>query len=163
MVQLTEGLGYADKQENKDSKFLKNLNSKLNFFIEMKGLPKYSEIDFLCKDRKGRKVHVELKERSESLADFQRFGDVLIEVGKIHATSRIMESGYTLDEQRLYINFCKDCVIIFNLNKIKDMRFYPNHKQWNPMKNSFEYEDRIGLRMKDAIIYKKENEEYIKV
>ena len=145
---------YFDSQEERNKTLLEQFNQQLNWFQGMTANTRMSEIDFTCTDKKNRKCHVELKERKGTVQQFINWDTVLIEVGKIHATTRIMESGYTYDEQRLYINFVDDGVIIFNLNNISSMDFYPNHKQRNYGKQITEHEDRFGLHIKDAIIYK---------
>lgn len=148
-------MNYFDKQEAIDSTLLNQLNDQLNWFNGMTANTRMSEIDYSCTDKKGRLTHVELKQRKGTLDTYvNKYKTVLIEPGKIYATTRIMESGYTNDEQRLYINFVDDGVIIFNLNDIKRMEFYPNHKQVNYGKHITENEDRFGLFVQDAMIYK---------
>ena len=145
---------YFDKQERVDSQLLNEFNNQVHWFKGLTANTRMSEIDYRATDKKDRLCHIELKQRKGNIEQYIKYGDVLVEVGKIYATTRIMESGHTYDEQRLYINFVDDGVIIFNLNQISSMNFYPNHKQRNYGKNKTENEDRFGLKMKDAIIYK---------
>lgn len=147
-------LNYYDKQEEIDSKKLNEFNDQLQWFTDLTPNKRMSEIDYTAVDKKGRKTHIELKERKGTIDIYKKYGDILIEPGKIYATTRIMESGFTYDEQRLYMNWVDDGVIIFNLNNISSMKFYPNHKQRNYGKKITEHEDRFALSMKDAIIYK---------
>ena len=149
---------YFDSQENACTKLLEEFNDQLNWFNGLTANTRLSEIDFKCTDRKGRLTHVEIKQRKGTIEDFKKYGDVLIEPGKIYALTRIMESGHTNNEQRLYFNFVDDGVIIFNLNNIAQVNFYPNHKQRNYGKGTVEYEDRMGLKMQDAIIFKKDDD-----
>ena len=153
---------YFDAQESRCKKLLNEFNDNLQWFKGITATTRGSETDFRCTDKKDRLTHVETKERKGTIEQFQKYGDVLIEPSKIAAMTRIMESGYTYNEQRLYINFVDDGVIIFNLNNISSMNFYPNHKQKNYGKGITEHEDRYGLKMKDAIIYIKEDNVYKK-
>lgn len=147
-------MNYFDLQEKIDSELLEKFNEQLQWFKGMTATTRGSETDYKCRDKKDRLTHIELKQRKGTISQYENYGDVLIEVGKIYATTRIMESGHTYNEQRLYINFVDDGVIIFNLNNISSMNFYPNHKQRNYGKGIVEHEDRFGLKIEDAIIYK---------
>lgn len=152
--QVEDGKMFFDAQESRDSILLKSFNDDVKWFDGLTANTRMSEIDYQATDRKGRLVHIELKEREGDIAKYLQWGDVLVEPSKIQATTRIMESGHTNDEQRLLINFVDDGVIVFNLNNLSRMNFYPNHKHWNRGKKCYENEDRFGLPMKDAIIYK---------
>lgn len=149
---------FFDAQEAKDSNLLENLNHQLGWFIGLTANTRLSEIDYKATDKKGRLTHIEHKQRKGNIDQYIKYGDVLIEPSKWAATTRIMESGHSLNEQRLYINYVDDGVIIFDLNNIGSMNVYPNHKQKNYGKKTVEHEDRFGLKMSDAIIYKYNNE-----
>ena len=76
-----------------------------------------------------------------------------------------MESGFTLDEQRLYINWTDDGAIMYTFQgEVIPTILYLNHKQKNYGKGKEkEYEDRLGIPIEYAVIYKKnENGEYEK-
>lgn len=151
---------YCDFQEKTDAALLEEFNEDLKWFTELTQNERLSEIDFTAIDKKGRKTHIELKQRKGTIKDFIKFKTIIIEPSKIARTTKIMESGYTLDEQRLFMNFVDDGVIIFNLNRISKLEYYPNHKHFNPIKG-WENEDRFGLYITEAIIYEKnENGEY---
>lgn len=154
---------YFDAQESRCKKLLREFNDELQWFKGITATTRLSETDFKCTDKKDRLTHVETKERQGTIQQFKDYGDILIEPGKIHAFTRIAESGFTYNEQRLYINFVDDGVIIFNLNNISSMNFYPNHKQRNYGKGITEHEDRFGLKMQDAIIYKKQDNSFIRL
>ena len=160
IILMSNTENYFDAQEERCAELLEEFNDQLKWFEGLTANTRLSEIDFTCTDKKHRKCHVELKERKGNVQDYIDYGDVLIEVGKLHATTRIMESGHSFNEQRLYINFVDDGVIIFNLNNISHMKFYPNHKQRNYGKGTTEREDRLGLPISNAIIYKKNNGRY---
>lgn len=150
-------VNFFDVQETICTKLLKEFNNDQHWFNGLTANTKGSEIDYKATDSKGRLVHIEHKQRKGTIEDFQKYGDVLIEPGKIHAFTRIMESGFTLNEQRLYVNYTDDGVIIFNMNNLSSMNYYPNHKQRNYGKGNVEYEDRFGLKIQDAIIFKKDS------
>jgi hypothetical protein len=147
---------YFDKQEDRCEKLFRDFNNQVHWFQGITANTRGSEIDFKCTDKIGRLVHIELKERKGNIKKFNGFGDILLEPSKLAAFTRIAESGHTYNEQRLYINFVDDGVIIFNIDEIHNMRFYPNHQQINFGKKILEREDRLGLSMEDAIIYTKD-------
>lgn len=151
---MIKGNNYFDKQEDKCSKLLYEFNEKERWFKGLTANTKGNEIDFKATDIKDRLVHIEHKQRKGTIEDYFKYGDVLIEPGKIYAFTRVMESGYTNNEQVLYINYTDDGVIIFDMNKISNMNYYPNHRQINYGKKQYEFENRFGLKMSDAIIYK---------
>lgn len=153
--QVEDGKMFFDSQERRDAILLESFNNDVKWFTSLSANTRMSEIDYKAIDRKGRLVHIELKEREGDIDKYlNQWEYIFIEPSKIQATTKIMESGHTFDEQRLFINFVDDGVIIFNLNNISDLKFYPNHKHWNRGKKCYEHEDRFGLRVKDAIIYK---------
>lgn len=147
---------YFDIQEDRCERLFRGFNEKVHWFIGITANTRGSEIDFKCTDKKGRLTHVELKERKGNIEKFKGYNDILLEPSKLAAFARIGESGHTYNEQRLYINFVDDGVIIFNIDEIHNMRFYPNHQQINFGKHTVEKEDRLGLSMEDAIIYTKD-------
>jgi hypothetical protein len=148
---MNDDTAYVNKQEDKCSRLLYQLNDKMHWFTQMTPNQEKSIIDFTCYDRYWRKCHVELKQRN---ANIDTFPTILLDTTKLQHWTKIGESGATNNEQRLYFNFMNDGVIIHNLNDIKHMEFYPNHKQYNPAKQRYEYRDKIGLSVKDAIVYK---------
>lgn len=153
---------YCDMMEITDGKKLREFNDYIQFFIGLTANTKFSSIDFTCTDKKKRKVHVELKSRKETLKQLFQYKDILVEPHKISEFTKIMNSGYTRNEQRLYINFTSDgAVILFNLNKPHTMTFYPNHRHYNPKERRYVYQDRFGLNINDAIIYIKKDGIYI--
>ena len=154
---------YFDEQETKCSKLLKHFNDDQNWFVGLTANTRGNEIDFKATDKKGRLVHIEHKQRKGTIEDFKKYGNILIEPSKINAFTKIMESGFSNNEQTLYLNYTDDGIIIFDLNNISEMIFYPNHRQINYGKHTVEHEHRFGLKIKDAIIYKKNNDNYIRL
>lgn len=149
---------YCDKMEANDAQLLREFNDQVHWFSSLTPNEQYAEIDFVGYDSKsGRTSHIELKRRSGTIKQYIHWGDVIIEPSKISRTTKIMESGHSLNEQRLFINFVDDGVIIYNLNRVSRMNFYPNHKHFNPVKG-LEHEDRFGLPIEQAIIYQRDRE-----
>ena len=143
---------FYSKMERKDEQVLNDFNAQLNFFTEMTYNPKgdKSEIDVYAKDKKGRKVHLEVKQRIGKYSDFGEF-------------SRIMQSGYTLNEQELFVNIFNDgnIITIHNLSVPQPIQWLPNQKIYNKGTKQWEYEHRVGLYWNTAIIYSKdENGKY---
>ena len=151
---------YFDNQEARCVRRLQEFNNALNWFDTITPNALYSHIDCTATDISGRTVHIEMKERTGSLSKFVEYGDIMIEPKKLQAFTAIGESGHVLNEQRLYINFVDDGVIIFNLDRLRNITFYPNHRHYNKGRNTWEYEDRFGLKIQEALLYKKERGTY---
>lgn len=146
--------------EKTNIKNLHNFNDKVKWFERIEPTKEFSHTDATCYTKDGRKITVELKTRKETLQQFKDYGDILIEPKKISHFTDVMESGFTLNENCLYINFTADGVAIFNFNDMKQdsLVVYCNHRQYNPGKRHYEFETRFGWKTRDAILYKyKEN------
>ena len=160
---------YFDRMELEDARLLKAFNEQIKWFDGLTASTKGNPIDFKATDKKGRLVHIELKKRKGTIEDYSeqgKFGAIFVEPTKLAFFTRIGESGHTLNERRLFVNFVDDGVIIFPLDEMKGTRliWYPNHRHQNYGKNNIEYEDRIGLPLESAIVFKKdENGEYKQV
>ena len=147
---------YCDEMENVNLNNLNRVNNQLHWFKEIIPSVKYNHSDATCYTKDGRKITVELKTRNETIKQLQKWGGVFIEPKKISHFTDVMESGFTLNENCLFVNFCPDGVIIFSFNDLKEpLQILPNHRQRNPKNNfEFEHETRFSLNLKDAIIYK---------
>lgn len=144
---------FYNSQEDKDILLLRKCNSLFGWgFNDIKEFRRGNEVDAkVTKD--GKKYTLELKERDGNINDFFRYGDVFIEPSKMSYFVKIMESGYTLGEKVLYVNFCNDGVFIYDHDNIHMMKVYPNHRHYNKGKGKYEYETRFGLFVEDAKIY----------
>ena len=158
---------YFNIKEDEDSNLLVNFNEDQRWFNGLTGNPQYSEVDYKADDIKGRRVHLELKQRNGTISKFiNQYKTVLIEPSKVAAFSKIMESGYTNGEKVLYVNFVDDGVILFDIDKIPYYVNYPNHHQRNfgkgeKNKNKLhEHETRLGIPMSCAIIFKKNDDNH---
>ena len=149
---------YCDFQEEVDANLLIEFNDQVKWFSALTANERFDEIDFVGADTKGRKTHIELKQRKGTIKQYCKWGDILIEPSKISRTTKIMESGHSLNEQRLFVNFVDNGVIIYNLNRISRLNFYPCHRHWNQRDNRWENEDRFGLPIDQAIVYKKDSD-----
>lgn len=147
---------YFQWMELTNIKNLNNFNEKVHWFEKIEPTKEFSHTDATCYTKNGRKITVELKTRKETLQQFKDYGDILIEPKKISHFTDVMESGYTLNENCLYINFTADGVAVFNFNKLKpnSLITYVNHRQYNPGKRKYEFETRFGWKTNEAIMYK---------
>ena len=145
---------YFKWMESVNIKNLHKFNNAINWFPTIEPTKEFSHSDAICKTKDDRKITVELKTRNGSLQDFIEFGTVFIEPKKMSHFTDVLESGFTLGENCLYINFTDDAVIVFDFSKPTKMEVFPNHRQWNPGKRKYEFETRFGWPIKDAIIYK---------
>ena len=155
---------YFNIKEDEDSNLLVNFNEDQHWFNGLTGNPQYSEVDYKADDIKGRRVHLELKQRKGTISKFiNQYKTVLIEPSKVAAFTRIQESGYTNGEKVLYVNFVDDGVILFDVDKIPYYVNYPNHFQRNFGKGEqninklHEHETRLGIPMTCAIIFRRDN------
>ena len=131
-------MNYFDWMETENIKNLYKLNGDKHWFAAITPTERFNHTDAVCYTKNGRKITVELKTRDESIEQFQHWGDVLIEPQKLAHFSLIQESGYTLGENCLYINFCKDGTIIFSFNDLKSpVKVYPNHFHYNRGKEQY--------------------------
>lgn len=154
---------YFNIKEDEDSNLLVNFNEDQQWFSGLTGNPQYAEVDYKADDIKGRRVHLELKQRKGTIDKFiNQYKTVLIEPSKVAAFTRIQESGYTNGEKVLYVNFVDDGVILFDVDKIPYYVNYPNHFQRNFGKGEqninklHEHETRLGIPMTCAIIFKRD-------
>lgn len=146
---------YVRTQEQICTLLLITFNNSQHWFDYIKPNNEKSIIDYQCVDRKGRKCHVELKQRN---ANIDTFPTILLDATKMYEWAKLSKTGSTLNEQRLYFNFMNDGVIIFDINNQSELMFYPNHKQWNPAEGKYEYRDKFGLPIKNAIVYKRNDD-----
>ena len=150
---------YYDSQEKVDITLLENFNKQLNWFNpDITATTKGTSHDAEAIDIKKRKTIIELKERKGNLHTYKDiYKTVLIEPKKIAHMSKLQEvSGFTNNEQRLYINFIDDAVIIFDMNKPHTLQYYPNKHIYDPGQRKYVDEDRFGIPVDEAIIYIKD-------
>ena len=165
MTSKEEQQKYCDWMEKVNIKNLFELNDKLHWFDKITPTKTYTHSDAVCYTKNGRKITVELKTRSESNDTFQRWGNVFIEPKKLSHFTDVMESGYTRNENCLYINFTSDGVIVFSFNDLREpLQIQPNHPQRNPKNGwEWEHETRLGISIKDAIIYRRTDNSFIRL
>ena len=143
---------FFDWKEQENIRNLHKFNEDHHWFTSITPTERFDHTDAVCMTADNRKITVELKTRDAPIEQFKKWGTVLIEPQKLAHFSLIMESGFTLGETCLYINFASDGVIIFDFNQLKNVQMIPNHKHYNKGKRKCEYETRFALDMKEAII-----------
>lgn len=161
---------YFDKMEEKDAKVINAFNNQVSWFTDLKYNDMGSRIDATAIDKKGRKTHIEIKQRTGKYASFlefiKMFDTIFLDTGKLDTLSNIMRSGYTLNEQELFISIFNDgdVIIIHNLNQPQEIQWLPNNRLWNIGLKKWENEHRIGLYWWNGIIYQKNSQgKYIKM
>lgn len=156
---------YFNVMEITDAYLLNSFNGYVHWFKNIRFNKRGSVIDAVGEDIKGRKVHIELKNRQGRYKDFTDFckhnDTIFIECGKLSAFSRIMQSGFSLNEQELIINLFDDgkTVVIHDINKPQPLKWLPNRAIKNPGTGEQEFEHRIGLLISEADIYRYDEEE----
>ena len=153
---------YFDKLEEKDAQIINAFNDDLKWFTDLHYNAKGSKIDATAKDKKGRKVHIEIKQRTGTrYGDFknfiEEFDTIFLDTGKLDYFSKIMSSGYTLEEKELFVSIFNngDIIIIHDLNRPQQIEWLPNNRLFNPGTEKWEYEHRIGLYWYNGLVYEK--------
>lgn len=145
---------YFQTNETNDLQLLYELNEHEHWFDSIHPTKEKSQIDAIAK-HKNRRFGIELKRRYVQLKTYKT---IMIEPYKY--LELIFEYVFNGLEP-LYINFLHDAVVIFNLNKIKHKPKFTVH---NIKSQGYEVmqcsERRYHLDLRDAVIYKKENNEY---
>lgn len=160
---------YVKKQEQNDRDILQAFNDDLNYFQELTFTADKTRHDATAVDKKGRKVHIEIKQREGKYKDFnefkKKFNSCYLSTDKIPWFQKINTSGHSLNEQQLFITIFDDgdTILLFNLLKEQPVEFQPNTRVWNPMKKQWQYETNIGFLIENALIFKKENGHYSKL
>lgn len=156
---------YFDSMELKDAQIVRAFNQNVKFFNELTFNEKGSKIDATALTKKGKKCHIEIKQRTgERYGKFKNFVEefdtIFLDTGKLDWFSKIMSSGYTLQEKELFISiFDKgDTIIIHDLNKPQQIEWLPNQRLFNPGTKKWEWEHRIGLFWYNGIIYQKDDD-----
>ena len=106
---------YFDRMENEDFDKLKEVNEDLKWFTELERNTLFDRIDIEAKDRKGRRVNIELKTRIISI---DKYDTIFIEQDKYkHLVMKWENDG----EIPLYINFFNGGIV-----GVWDLRKFPN-------------------------------------
>lgn len=160
---------YVKKQENKDRQILKQFNDDLNYFQELNFTPDKTRHDATAIDRRGRKVVIEIKQREGKYKSFDEFkkkyNSCYLSTDKLPWFEKVNTSGRTLNEQQLFITIFDDgdTILLFNLSKTQEVLLERNTRVYNPMKKCWQYEDNLGFKIENAIIYKRINGHYQKI
>lgn len=153
---------YFDSMESKDFEILKNFNDDVKFFSKLTYNQKGSKIDATALTKKGKKCHIEIKQRTGEYGDFknfiEHFDTIFIDTGKLDWFSRIMTSGFTNDEKELFMSIFNngDIVIIHDLNKPQTIEWLPNQRLWNHGTKKWDSEHRLGFYWYNGIIFEKD-------
>ena len=106
---------YFDRMEIEDFNKLKEINEDLKWFTKLERNTLFDRIDIDAKDRKGRRVNIELKSRNISI---DKYSTIFIEEDKYKHLLMKWEND---EEIPLYINFFNGGVV-----GVWDLRNFPN-------------------------------------
>ena len=107
---------YFDRMEIEDFNKLKEINEDLKWFTKLERNTLFDRIDIEAKDRKGRRVNIELKTRNISI---DKYDTIYIEEDKYkHMIMKCENDG---DSIPLYINFFNGGIV-----GVWDLRKFPN-------------------------------------
>lgn len=146
---------YFETNEKNDLQMLYEFNYATKLFQSITPTKENSQIDAIGKHN-NREFAIELKHRYINL---EKYKSIMIEPYKYLELK--LEEEFN-DREGLYINFLMDgTVVIFHMDKLKKKPKFTIHNirsegyQVNQLQ-----ERRYHLDLKDAVIYKKENNEY---
>ena len=144
---------YHDESELIDDELFADFVANSEIFQSVTRNRKYSDIDYIGIDLKGRKCSIELKKRN---FEHTRYSTTLIEC---HKAWKLIERYSQFGLIPLYINFFDDAVLIFDLKKYKpDIDFkYRNMRIYNKGYGEKQNVWRIELSNADAIVFKRNN------
>ena len=138
---------YFDMNEKQDLQQLYEFNAEKHLFDSIKPNEYSAQIDCTAK-RKNREFAVEIKHR---LIPIDKYKTIMIEDYKY---LELMLAYQFSGLEPLYINFCNDAVVIFNLNRLKSK---PKQKVLDIQSNGYDklqkLERRYYLDINDAVIY----------
>lgn len=140
----------VQEREIMGERLLKRFNKLTMWFKEIHNNNNddtHSIIDFRCIDQENHECHVEIKTRKGKM---DTYDDIFVDATKLKEWADISKE----DCKRYYFNFMDDGLLIFDLDKISEMKVYPKHKQVNYAKGYQETRDKYGLYTKDATKYK---------
>lgn len=145
---------YFETNEKNDLQMLYEFNYNTKLFQSIKPTEEKSQIDAIAKKR-DRQFAIELKHRYINL---EKYKSIMIEPYKyLELKLEYIYNG----REGLYINFLHDAVVIFNIEKLK---YRPKFTVHNIRSGGYDAvqlnERRYHLDLRDAVIYKKENNEY---
>lgn len=145
---------YALKKEETDYLLLKDFNTVLKL-RDLNQCPEKHTTDASGYTQDGKYINIELKQRDISI---NTYSSLYIEAHKVGD----MLLDYVLENKiPLYINFLKDgYVVVFNLAKLRHRPNKIAKRIWSELYQGFELAKREELKLEDAYIYKKENNQY---
>ena len=162
---MKENLSYFDEMEQKDAKVINAFNDDQKWFTNLQYNKKGSRIDATAFDKKGRKVHIEIKQRTgERYGDFknfiEHFDTIFLDTGKMDTFSKIMASGYSLSEKELFVSIFNDgdIIIIHDMNKHQLLDYLPCQRLWNPGTKQWNVSHRVGFFWYNGIVYEKDKD-----
>lgn len=146
---------YADTNELNDFALLQDFNAKLQI-KELGKTPDKSSTDASGYTKDDQYLNIELKRR---YADVNQYQTLIIEG---HKYLSLLKGFVYSNKIPLYINFMNDgYIILFNLSKLSEEPTEKKYKIWSELYQGFEISSRYELPIKDAWIYKKdENGKY---
>ena len=156
---------YFNEMELKDAQIIKAFNDDVHFFKQLTFNPEKSRTDATALTKNNKKCHIEIKQRTgERYGKFKKFVEqfdtIFLDTGKLDWFSKIMSSGYTLQEKELFISIFDngDTIIIHDLNKPQQIELLPNQRLFNPGTKKWDIEHRIGFYWYNGIIYQKDDD-----
>lgn len=162
---MTQKKNYFDLLEEKDADIINAFNSDVKWFTDLNYNAKGSKIDATAKDKKGRKVHIEIKQRTGerygNIKNFlEEFDTIFLDTGKIDYFSKIIESGHTLNEKELFVSIFNDgdVIIVHDLNKTQLIEWLPEQRLFNPGTKKWEWEHRLGFFWYNGMVFERDKD-----
>lgn len=159
---MFKNTNYFSVMEEKDAAIMQAFNDDLKYFEKLNFTEPTTRHDATAIDIKGRKVHLEVKNRQGKYKDFndfvKKYDTMYVGADKLGWMEKIMESGMTLNEKCLFVTIFNDgdYVLLFNpFKRDAEIIIKPMMRTWNPGKQQWTFETNIGIRIKDCLIYRK--------
>ena len=135
---------YFDRMEIEDFNKLKEINEDLKWFTKLERNTLFDRIDIEAKDRKGRRVNIELKTRNIAI---DKYDTIYIEEDKYkHMIMKWENDG----EIPLYINFFNGGVGVWDLRNFPNPQI-TNVRIYNKGRQTIENVNRYILPVKGCI------------
>lgn len=155
---------FANEKEKKDYQLLEDFNKVLKL-IELGRCPEKHTTDASGYTTDGRLINIELKMRNMILTNNMTLSAKTYTADTLYIEAHKagdMLFDYVIDKQiPLYINFLQDgTVILYNLSTLKHRPKKVAKRIYSELYQAFELAKREELRLEDAWIYKKENNDY---
>ena len=138
---------YFSRNEDTDWQKLKAYNKYVGVFKELIPIGGNLHYDASGATYDGRTARIELKTRH---FDINKYQSLYIED---HKSANLLYDWITLNDEPLYVNFCDDGIVLFNLRQLTQRPKTSTGRSYSNGYQGWEYNSRNELYLVDATIY----------